>query len=295
MPIPNVFLVGVPKAGTTWLAYMMNQHSNVCLSNPKEPNIISSHKGTFARSNDAPKWSEFESCFEEGAEIKLDASIHTFSCPFSAQRIHEKIPDAKFILCLREPVARSVSHWNMVRNTREDVKNDSNWIDFEAAWSDERLRCDSFYGTSMKGWLKHFNLSQFLIIDSADLRRTPAKTIREIEVFLELSEFEYDFDPSRHSNSAESRRPITIIGRIIRGSFSAIPKSLKLPIVSWLQNRDINIYRLPMLSRRGISNELQNNHFRISGPELNTELIDFEEMTGFETKHWREEIQSRIF
>ena len=47
VPKVDAFLLGAPKCGTTWLAEALTQHPRVCVSNPKEPNIIASHKGTF--------------------------------------------------------------------------------------------------------------------------------------------------------------------------------------------------------------------------------------------------------
>ncbi|MBR40512.1 MAG: hypothetical protein CMA89_01290 [Euryarchaeota archaeon] len=41
----DVFLIGVPKAGTTWLSNILNQHPEICLSDPKEPNFVATHKG----------------------------------------------------------------------------------------------------------------------------------------------------------------------------------------------------------------------------------------------------------
>ena len=51
----DVFLIGAPKAGTTWLAYALNQHTKIDLSDPKEPNIIASHRGTFIRTDESPE------------------------------------------------------------------------------------------------------------------------------------------------------------------------------------------------------------------------------------------------
>ena len=85
----DIFLIGVPKAGTTWLAHTLNQHPGIVLSEPKEPNIIASHKGTFIRSVESPEWNKFESCFQ-GEGLRLDASIHAFSCPLAASRIKEE-------------------------------------------------------------------------------------------------------------------------------------------------------------------------------------------------------------
>ena len=70
----------------------------------------------------------------------MDASVHTFGCPIAPSRISERFPKAKFILCLREPVSRAVSHWNMVRNTGEAEKAGRDWSSFEKAWDDESLR-----------------------------------------------------------------------------------------------------------------------------------------------------------
>ena len=122
MPEVDIFLIGVPKAGTTWLAYTLNQHHSITLSDPKEPNIIASHRGTFVRSNEEPDWRKFETLFNHKG-LKLDASIHAFACPLSPSRIKQKLPHAKFILCLREPVSRTFSHWNMIQNTNESVDN----------------------------------------------------------------------------------------------------------------------------------------------------------------------------
>jgi hypothetical protein len=49
-------ILGVPKAGTTWLANVLSQNPEVILSDPKEPNIIASHKGTFGRDKKAPDY-----------------------------------------------------------------------------------------------------------------------------------------------------------------------------------------------------------------------------------------------
>ena len=204
----DVFLIGAPKAGTTWLGHALNQHPGISLSYPKEPNIVASHKGTFLRVEDEPDWSKYEGCFRNEG-LKLDASVHTFACPMSPQRIRERCPDARFILCLREPVSRTVSHWNMIRSNGADSENGTDWSDFQIAWSDERLRVDSMYGTSMERWLEHFDLKRFLVIDSSRLRGESLDVLRETEEFLHLDEAEYDLSPSRHSNSAATRRPMT--------------------------------------------------------------------------------------
>ena len=283
----------MPKAGTTWLAYTLDQHHSITLSDPKEPNIIASHRGTFVRSNEEPNWEKFHTLFS-GKGLKLDASIHAFACPYSPSRIKKKLPEAKFILCLREPVSRAFSHWNMIQNTRESVDNDVDWSTFEKAWKDARLSDDSLYGSSMNRWLKEFDLDKFVIIDSDRLKSNPISALREIENFLEIQNHEYNLDESRHSNSAASRRPITFLGKSARVIFSIIPDIIKLPIVKMLQKRDFNIYNLPILSKRGISHKLEDTHYKICGEELIEELEILQKLTGFNVEIWCDEINRRI-
>ena len=181
----DVFLIGAPKAGTTWLAYPLNQHTIIDLSDPKEPNIIASHRGTFIRTDESPEWNKFKVCFQ-GEGLKLDASVHAFSCPLAPSRIRQRIPNAKFILCLREPVARAFSHWNMVLNTKESEANGVDWSTFEKAWEDDRLSIDSMYGASMSNWLEEFNLDNLFIPLSAKSITNPVTEKKAVESKMNL-------------------------------------------------------------------------------------------------------------
>ena len=56
LPEIGAFLLGAPKSGTTWLASALEQHPGICVSDPKEPNEVASHKGTFGRDTRLPDW-----------------------------------------------------------------------------------------------------------------------------------------------------------------------------------------------------------------------------------------------
>ncbi|MBU38377.1 MAG: hypothetical protein CMA59_02500 [Euryarchaeota archaeon] len=289
----DVFLVGVPKAGTTWLSNILDQHHGIILSAPKEPNFVASHKGTFERDGVEPDWSKYGDFFM-GDGLKMDASVHTFSCPIAPERIKSNFPDARFILCLREPVSRTVSHWNMVRSTGEDRENDRDWSDFEEAWSDDSLRVESMYGTSMKNWLEHFDLDRFMIIDSSRMRSEPMAVVREVEGFLGVEEWDYDVKMDRHANAASSNRKSTAIGNLVMFCFSLVPKFVKSPVVKFLQRRDWNIYRLPVLSTEEEYVPLGDLHFSTCGGELCDELSLFGSLTGFDHSEWENQIRTRI-
>ena len=289
----DVFLIGVPKAGTTWLSNVLDQHPGVNLSEPKEPNFVASHKGTFERDGGEPDWPKYSGFFS-GDGLKMDASVHTFSCPRSPMRIKSNFPDARFILCLREPVSRTVSHWNMVRSTGEDRANDRDWGDFEEAWMDDSLRLDSLYGSSMKNWLEHFDLDRFVIIDGSRMRSEPMVVVRKVEDFLGIEEWDYDVNMDRHANAASSNRKTTPVGALVMFGFSLVPKFVKSPIVKFLQRRDWNIYRLPVLSIEEEYVPLGDLHYSVCGEELCEEVSLFGSLTGFDHSDWESEIRTRV-
>jgi hypothetical protein len=280
-------ILGVPKAGTTWLANVLSQNPEVILSDPKEPNIIASHKGTFGRDKKAPDWLNYDNHFN-GKGFRIDASVHTFSCPLSPSRLFNKMPNIKLILCLREPVSRAVSHWKMIRDTEEDIRNGANWSNFSKAWLDNRLSDDSHYGKSMERWMEFFSLDQFLIIDSQRMRKEPEKVLIDIEKFLGVPPFSYEISTSKHANSALARRPITSIGRALRVLFSFIPRIIKSPIVIILQKRDIDIYRSPGISRRADAISVTPEHYSICAPTISSDLKNFQLLTNFDTSTWLE-------
>jgi hypothetical protein len=280
-------IVGVPKAGTTWLANILSQNPDIILSDPKEPNIIASHQGTFGRDIKDPDWLKYNSCFN-GKGSRIDASVHTFSCPLSPARIHSRIPNIKLILCLREPVSRAVSHWKMVIDTEADIRNGTDWSDFSTAWLDNRLSDDSLYGKSMQRWLEYFSLDQFLIIDSQRMRDEPEKVLIEINNFLMITPYQYETSTSKHANSASSRGPITIIGKSVRLFFSLVPKIIKNPIVKSLQRRDLNIYRIPLMSKRAKVVSVGPEHYSTCANRIHSDLEVFKSLTNFDTKSWLE-------
>ena len=285
VPETHAFLIGTPKSGTTWLAATLSQNPNICVSKPKEPNIIATHKGTFTRSEETPDWELYESFFD-GEGIRLDASIHAFSCPEAPSRIFHRFDDPRFVISFREPVSRIFSHWRMALDSGEAKKNDADWSEFESAWEDERLRCDSRYGSSMERWLQKFSLDRFYFIDSSDLRTRPVEVLRELEQFLGLSHHEYIIDMSRNSNSASRRRPMSAIGKAVRLVFSLVPHLIKGPVVRVLQKRDLNIYNAPILSSAVPLLKPQQEHYRICEKTVSEEVQLLSKLTGFESKGW---------
>ena len=282
----GAFLLGAPKCGTTWLANVLTQHPEICVSNPKEPNIVASHKGTFGRDESEPDWGKYADCFK-GDGLRIDCSVHAMACPIAPSRVANNWPDARLIICLRDPVSRTVSHWNMILDSEADKKNGTDWSSFEEAWTDSRLSVDSFYGAAIARWLEHFDRDSILLIETNRMHNNPSEVLEDVCNHLSVTPHSFDFDLVKNANRATDRRTITVMGRIFRFAVRLIPNFIKSPIVKGLQSRNFDVYALPVLSvkskrKRSITEEQR----ALLAPDINADLKLLEESTGFDCSKW---------
>jgi hypothetical protein len=104
MPIPNFFIVGSWKAGTTSIYRYLEGHPEVFMSPVKEPHYFVHH------SKFRPRlfWlrSSYLGLFKNAGDAKVigEASAYYFCMPESPQMIHDFNPLAKIVIMLRNPV-----------------------------------------------------------------------------------------------------------------------------------------------------------------------------------------------
>ena len=80
VPEVGALLGALSVAPLGWL--VLTQHPEICVSDPKEPNIVASHKGTFGRDDSEPDWTILANCFD-GDGLRIDCSVHAMACPCS--------------------------------------------------------------------------------------------------------------------------------------------------------------------------------------------------------------------
>lgn len=125
---PNFFIVGAPKCGTTSLAEWLAKNPKVCMSRPKEPHYFSTEIHS-----DITSLEEYEACFAHVLPEHIaigEASPHTMFARRTIENILSYQPDAKFILCLRNPIEMAVSFHNQtIFNGYHEI------LDFITAWN----------------------------------------------------------------------------------------------------------------------------------------------------------------
>ena len=135
MTHPNLFLIGVPKAGTTAIATELSHHSEIFMYE-KEPRYFDAH--IFHDSSlDYPINSEDEyiSKYRDWGTQKyaIDASNFVVYDPLVVQKIKKKQPQAKFLLILRDPIKASLSmHSQRLKSQYIHMREISE--DFEVCW-----------------------------------------------------------------------------------------------------------------------------------------------------------------
>lgn len=107
---PDFFIAGAPKCGTTSLAQWLATNPRICMSRPKEPNYFRTEIHSRITSLE-----EYEACFAHALPEHVsigEASPHTMYSRRTIENILAYQPDAKFIVCLRNPIEMVVSLHN---------------------------------------------------------------------------------------------------------------------------------------------------------------------------------------
>ena len=122
MTLPNFFIVGAPKCGTTALHAYLAQHPDVFMSDPKEPHYFGSDLDFRYRRR--PSEEQYRSYFADARDRRRigEASVWYLYSECAADEIGEAVPDARIIVMLRDPVEMIPSlHSQFVYNGHEDL------------------------------------------------------------------------------------------------------------------------------------------------------------------------------
>ena len=134
-PIPNFFIVGAPKCGTTALAYYLGENPHVFLCFPKEPYYFATD---FPHHRQVKSLNEYLRLFPESQESHIaigEASAGYLYSREALGNIRALSPQAKAIVMLRNPIDLVYSlHSQFVYDLNEDE------TDFERAWRLQELR-----------------------------------------------------------------------------------------------------------------------------------------------------------
>jgi len=194
---PNFFIGGAGKAGTTSLYEYLKQVDKIFLPNVKEPNYFSkSIDSEILLTNPIKDKKKYLKLYENVTnEIAIgDASPTYLWDPQTPKLIHEKIPRAKFVFILRNPIERAFSHYLYL------ISLGSETVDFEHAIKKSlnfkhdyngRIIELGFYGEQLKRYFHFFDEKQIKILIFEEFFKNTQFYLKEILQFLGVK---YDVD-----------------------------------------------------------------------------------------------------
>lgn len=204
MTLPNFFILGTAKAGTTSLANYLRQHPQIFIPKNKEPNFFmleGCQLPPFAGPADTKTLYEtiyrcsitdIESykALYQGVQQETaigDATVLYLYFPKAADRIQYYIPEAKMIIILRNPIDRLYSHFLMVKEkyclepldlmgalAQEEERIAKNW-----GWDWHYANIGLYYN-QLKYYFDKFHPTQFKVFLYEDFCCHPLNVIQEI-------------------------------------------------------------------------------------------------------------------
>tara|TARA_B100001971_G_scaffold205775_1_gene223680 strand:+ start:493 stop:1362 length:870 start_codon:yes stop_codon:yes gene_type:complete len=207
--LPNFFVIGAGRTGTTSLYHYLDQHPSLSKSAYDELGFfdVNFHLGLhWYRSLFPSIFTKFRIKLKTHFFMTYDVTPSYVRRPWIARRIKKQFPDSKLIIVLRNPVDRTYSHYYLsttsgeTRTFEEVIEEDMNDI---VTWNDDS-KDDNYFATKVENsklargfyaeqlpvWFELFSKNQILIISSEDLASNTKNIMNDIFQFLNLPKYE---------------------------------------------------------------------------------------------------------
>lgn len=291
---PHLYIVGVPKAGTSALSIFLDEHPQISLFEGKESNY---HCRDFDLSRPETE-QDYLSLFTVTEQTKLlaDGTVINLYSQQAATEIANFTPDAKIVVMLRNPVEAMYSwHSEMLFSGNET------FLDFEQAIRAEEPRksgnllpktttiakCPQLlfyqdiytYSQQIKRYYDKFNPEQILILFYDDFKVSPESVYQKTLQFLELdSSFVPNF---RKINSPKSRRNLKL-HQLLKKYFAIPARTLLSYELRAKLLRQYDKLNRQKIQRSSIDDKLASELKAKCKPDL----IELEAMLGRKLDNW---------
>jgi hypothetical protein len=201
MPLPDFFLIGAPKSGTTALYRALRRHPDIYMPALKEPHY-------FSHDPAGPDWARRRSTRRQraarvttplayfrlfsqvsGQRAIGEASTSYLRSELAARRIREQLPEAKLIAVLRHPVERAYSsYWFYVSIGVEVASSFEDAVDpsrpRRGPMMGDQHMSHGFYHAHLSRWFSLFAREQIRIYLHEELCMAPESVLHDLLGFL---------------------------------------------------------------------------------------------------------------
>jgi len=207
--LPQCFVIGVVRSGTTSLYHYLSQHPSIAPAAYDELGYFDDnyHLGVnWYKSLFPTKFTKNRIIKKHGKFLTYDVTPFYIYNPLVAKRIFESFPKAKIISNLRNPIDRAYSNYNdavemgdmkipfeeVVQIAMDEIDKNKSKLNNEAYIVDtyyENILARGFYADQLKIWFKKFQKNQLLMVQSEDLAQKTDQILTKIFEFLDLPYF----------------------------------------------------------------------------------------------------------
>lgn len=190
---PNIFLIGVQKAGTTSLNNWLSQHPQIYSYNSlKDIPLFSKYQ----HAGQVNKRLLLETPAYKQQPVVLHAAVNYIFYPSLIKSIAQAQPNAKLIVVLRNPVTRAISSYFYFRKMLREKRDIETALlyqpkeEFEVTPDNNDFTYieHGFYYQQIKNCLEYFSLKQLLVLDYEELKHNPQNLLKEIFQFLNIDD-----------------------------------------------------------------------------------------------------------
>jgi len=237
--MPNFFIAGAPKAGTSSLCAYLQTIPGIYMSRLKEPNYFS----RIVVPDDHPvrpirDQRQYLQLFAEAGEARVigEASPTYLADPEAPRLIKAYIPHAKVLASLRDPVERAYSHYLMMLNNGTAKGTFLDEIKRGLALGDNRrlslLRADvGLYYRQVERFHSEFGDAQFKVLLFEEFSIDVVGTLRQVLDFLCIEQSLQEFTAPAYREYSVVRGPLVryVFGNrtIARASELLIPPAIR--------------------------------------------------------------------
>ncbi len=309
--IPNFFIVGAPRCGTTSLFAAMGLHPDVFCCPVKEPNHFATDRNAkpaviasamrrgalltagapgmhvLPRVATTPDFDTYLHLFDgwAGEHAVGEASTSYLLSETAAAEIARRQPDAKIIVMLRQPVERARSEYLMhAQLGRKMGSSDPHGalvggFDDHDTISLSAIVAGSLYAPQIERYLRVFGKAQMLFLRFEDFTGAPADTLRQVFEHLGV-----DSDPRAD------------IGVLQQNQSRAVRYPLLNQMLFRSGLRDVILHGMPGSWRRRLA-----RRYYGTGPAVlpdiplavfRADIAETEKLTGLDLSGWVTEVQT---
>lgn len=279
--------IGVSKAGTTWVSRMLDAHPEICMSEPKEVNYFNEQNNYYVKNwhtnyNKGLCWYKKHFPHQRDGKIIGEFTPKYFSYHEVPLRIKKSFPDAKLIVCLRNPVDRAFSQYNFIKYFKkkesrpfmEVIQNEPEYIE------------KGLYYKQLKRYLEYFEMNRIHIIWFEDIRNKPGEVLKELYRFLGVDETFNPIHANKKINAAREARFRQI--PVLMNAFTEIlTRCGLLFIIKAIKKTGLHAIVKKANARKIMIDPMPEEARRFLRKKFTDDIAELEKLLNKDLSHWK--------